>query len=291
MQRLLIIKLILLILVSACQHNKGADIYIPEGGYNFPKSFADKDTLLYIYPIKDIIPTRDSFQFSTYSEFLYKSFNEPNLSLRPTKELVYRLIYQPGFTGYVAILTLQDRKMIIKELESGNAMPYIESERLDSSEQEHLRLFRTYFPLNKYSGKAWTKKYLDSMTKLYPELLAANYYRTLTIKAATWGSEPFSYNKREISLEKGKYDYFMNLISQSGYWKMKPIEHNCIGEASHPDGYVLEGATQKKYNFVDYTECLNDSSRFAKAVKELIEYSKLEENHRKWNDQLFKKKK
>lgn len=282
------IPLSLLILLSACQNNKSTDIHIPEGGYDFPNTIRGKDSLLYFYPIKDTIATRDSFNFAIYTEFLYKSFNERNLSLTPAKKLVYRLIYQPGFTRYTAILTVQDHKMIIKELETGYAVPYTEREKLDSLEQKHLHLLETYFPISKYEGNISTRKYLDSMTKRYPKLLDADYYRTLTIKGSTFGDEAFTYNEREIPLTNKKYNYFLNLINQSGYWNMKPIEHNCIGGSTHPNEYILEAATRNKYNFVHYLECSNDTSRFDKVIDELLKFSKVAEKEKEWHRELFK---
>lgn len=284
----LIIPLSFLFLLSACQNNKSTDIPIPEGGYDFPNTVRNKDTLLYFYPIKDILSTKDSFNLATYFEFLSKSFNEPNLSLTPAKKLVYRLIYQPDFSRYRAILTIQDRKMIIKELETGYAAPNMEREKLDSLEQKHLHLFEMYFPISKYEGKLWTRKYLDSMTKLYPKLVDVNYYRTLIIKGSTFGDEAFTYNEREIPLTNKKYNYFLNLINQSGYWNMKPIEHNCIGGSTHPNEYILEAATRNKYNFVHYLECSNDTSRFDKVIDELLKFSKVAEKEKEWHDKLLK---
>lgn len=280
----LIMKLSFLISVIGCHHDKEPSVLIPEGGYDFPKTFTAKDTLIYIYPIKETIAPNDSFKVATYTAFLYKSFNEPNLSLSPAKNPVYRLIYQPGFTRYSAILTLRDQKIVVKELESGYAVPYTEKERLNAQELEHLHLFEMYFPIDRYVGQKWLRKYLDSLIKIYPNLLNPNYYRSLIIKASTYGTKAFTYKEREISLTKEKYNYFLNLINQSGYWKLRPFEINCIGEVTHPSGYILEAATQSKYNFVEYMECPNDTSSFAQAIDELVKYTKIKENEKRWHE-------
>jgi len=70
--------------------NMGCDapIHYPDGGYDYPKKINDTDN--YYYPLKDSMPRNRAL--SPY-HYLYPFFNEPNLSLRPQKEDVFRFFF------------------------------------------------------------------------------------------------------------------------------------------------------------------------------------------------------
>lgn len=276
------------LLLSACSSDRTKNIQYPEGGYEYPRRVGEKDISHYFYPIKDILSTKDSFGFATYSETLFLSFNEPNISLKPSKNPFFRLIYFPGGTSYIALLTLQENTIIVKETLTGYALPYPEDEKLDSLEKEHYQLLERRYPINEYVGESWRKKYLDSLTNLYPQLLDANYYKGLINKMSTFGEEKFTYRTREINLTNEKYLYFVTKINQSGFWKMKPIVEKCIGAVTHSSAITLEAATPYKYNSVTYMDCENDTSSFGKVYKELLQYSKIYQNEKRWHDQQMK---
>lgn len=278
--------LILVTLILSCKNR--TEIDFPEGGYQYPIKIDSSDKLTYIYPIKDLLPRKDSFEMSYYFGFLFKSFDEPNLSIIPTEQSVFRLIWQHGFSRYTVILTLQQNKITVKELETGYATPYQDEEKLDSIEKEHLWLFKSFFPIDKYKENEFRKLYLDSLKNIYPQLLSVDYYKQLKIKASSFGPEAFTYKTREIPITKRKYRHFVNLINQAGYWKMKPINIDCLGEATHQSGYILEAATSLRYNYVSFIDC-NTSSQLEKACSELIRYSKVDVNERNWHKELRKK--
>ena len=48
--------IVLILFLSACSNS----IQYPDGGYDYPKRVADKDTDFYYYPVKDIMPKGDS---------------------------------------------------------------------------------------------------------------------------------------------------------------------------------------------------------------------------------------
>ena len=277
-----------ILFVSACSSNKADNTQFPIGGYEYPTQVDPKDQLLHFYPIKNLLSRSDSFVFAYYSTHLFQAFNETNLSLTPPERPIFRLVYGPGGTRYTAILLLQENKIIVKELQTGYAEPFANEEKLDSLEKKHYHLLRMYFPINEYQGTGWRKKYFDSITKQYPELLNVAYYKSLKDKANTFGDEKFTYRQREIPLSQTKYNYFVSKLNQSGYWKMKPLIRNCLGQSTHSSNITLEAATQKRYNFVSYMECLEDTSKFAQVYKELISYSKIDINERYWHEQLMK---
>src|SRR5688572_8970430 len=68
------------------------EIVYPEGGYNYPKHFEDKDTTFYFYPLKDIRSTEDSFKTANNYSIL-NGFDEYNLSLSPKDKPTFRLTY------------------------------------------------------------------------------------------------------------------------------------------------------------------------------------------------------
>lgn len=279
---------ILVTLILSCKEGNLKPVDFPEGGYQYPVQIDSSDKSTYIYPLKDLLPRKDSFSISYYFYFLFKSFDEPNLSIIPPEQPVFRLIYQHGFSRYTAILTIQEDKIIVKELETGYAMPYKNEEQLDSLEKKHLWLFESFFPIDEYKGNKYRKLYLDSTINIYPQLLSVEYYKQLMMKASSFGSETFTHKKREILISKTAYRQLVNRINATGYWKMKPINKDCPGMTTHPSGYILEAATPRRYNYVSFISCTN-SSQLEEVCKELIKYSKVDENEKKWHREIRKK--
>jgi hypothetical protein len=78
----------LFVIISCNNH----EIVYPEGGYNYPKHFEDKDTTFCFYPLKDLKSTRDSFETAYWYSFL-QDFGEYNLSIRPKDNPTFRMIY------------------------------------------------------------------------------------------------------------------------------------------------------------------------------------------------------
>src|SRR5258705_13232362 len=81
-------------------------IHYPDGGYNYSKNIADKDSNFYTYPLKDSLEKKELFR-SYYDYLFYRPFNEENLSLRPLSNETFRLIYSTSF-GKAVIITFSE---------------------------------------------------------------------------------------------------------------------------------------------------------------------------------------
>lgn len=277
---------ILLFILIACHPKKPESSSLPEGGYPFSTEVTNKD--FPIYPIIDSVLSSDSFIMTTYWSHFYKSYEEPNLSLSPSKEYIARFVFADSFLGYSAVVTLSGDTLRIKQIVSGQAVPWTNENKLDSLERLHFHLLGIYFPLEQYEGSPGTKSFLDSMTKVYPELLDPKYYKQLYNKSLTI-EEPFAYRKWNIPLTESKAKELIQQINNSGYWQMKPDVSNCRGAVTHADYVTLEVATPQKYNYVSYTECDGDNSEFAKLCKEIMKYGKVEENRENWYEDFRRK--
>lgn len=277
---------ILSFLLIACHPKQPESSPMHGGGYSFSQEVTNKD--FPFYPIIDSVPRRDSFIMATYWSRFYNSYKEPNLSLSPSKEYTARFVFSDSFLGYSAVVTLRGETLWVKQIVSGQAVPWSDENKLDSLEKAHLHLFDMYFPLDQYKGSPRRKKFLDSITKVHPELLDSKYYYQLYKKSLAI-EEPFTYRKWRIPLSKSKAKEFIQQINDSGYWQMKPEVFNCIGVVTHPDFVSLEVATPQKYNYVSYMECDDDTSDFAKLCKVIMKYAKVEENREKWYEDFRKK--
>jgi len=85
----------------------------PGGGYEFPSGYTNADTNYYRFPIKDIVSKKDSFRISEYHLF-YRPFNEPNISIKPLKSPVFRLVYSPALKKPI-IIVISERQITVKE--------------------------------------------------------------------------------------------------------------------------------------------------------------------------------
>jgi hypothetical protein len=279
---------ILSFLISACD-DKEKSIQFPEGGYTYITDLANKDTTFYFYPLKDSISSRDSIKAAYYGDHFYHSFNEPNLSLKPSDKITFRLVYENSYIGYAAIVSLTEKEIKIKEVKTGLAAPYQDTKNLNELEQNHYGLLKRYFPIKDYKGKARTKSILDSIANIYPQLLDADYFRHLLNKSSAFGEEPFTYRMWSIPISKEKFRYFVVLINKSEYWKLRPYTFTCSGVSTHPDAYSLEANTPLKYQMANAYECQDDKSKFSEACKELIKYAKVDKSKEKWEEQLKRK--
>ena len=88
----------ILITVVSCNQ----PIKYPEGGYDYPEHITARDTDFYYLPLKKILSRKDSFNRAT-NFFPMSFFNEPNLSMGPGKEDVFRFIYAEALGGTIFI--------------------------------------------------------------------------------------------------------------------------------------------------------------------------------------------
>lgn len=239
-------------------------IEYPEGGYDYPKQVADKDTNFYEYFRIDSVKGRDSMVYANDYKF-YKNFDEPNYSIKPFKEDIFRFSYS-GFKSGINIITLSEKNITVK-----TANP-IEDDRpeqkLSAVEYLQYHTFMRWFPIKESIKKEPTKKrYLDSLIALYPRLLDANYFQSLIDKSTVH----FTYTVKYIPLSKKDYLYLVGVINASGFWSMKDTAV-CEG-GTDGDGYSLEANTKKKYKKVISQNCGLNGARLDSACQKLVDYA------------------
>lgn len=258
-----------------------ASIHFPEGGYNYPEKINNRDTGFLCYPLIDSLSRKDSFETAFYGKYVLTAFNEPNLSLRPLEEPIFRLIYDSWYEQ--TIITLTQNKIIIKEGKSGLAYPIDEdTSKLSSLENYHYRILRWNFPLEATS-KSRFPSFFDSITQRYPELLNPDYFKYLTEKVKVPGKESFKYSSKVIHVSNHTFAYLVNLINSSGFWTM-PHHVRCEYIDTDAAGFSLEANTSKKYKIVFAVDCFDDHSKFKIACQELVKNAKLDQKiHLVWD--------
>src|SRR4029079_3662600 len=107
------------------------NIIYPTGGYNFLAPTTD--TAFAEYPLRNIMPKRDSFRIAYYVYYFLKTFNEPNLSLRPSPIPIFRLAYEDVAT--LCIVTLTEANIQIKQRKHGLVDPERNFGKLTDSEK------------------------------------------------------------------------------------------------------------------------------------------------------------
>lgn len=243
----------------------------PNGGYEFPVLSENVDTNYYYYPIKDIVSKKDSFRISEYHLY-YRPFNEPNISIKPLKTPVFRLVYSSAF-GNSIIFVISENQITIKE---GNpTIIYSEDNtKLDSIEQMHLALLNRRYPIDTTDKSPRQKAYLDSMIRKYPQLLDVTYYKSLKEKILTRNTKNFEYTYKQLNISSFQYYDLINTINASGYWSL-PYEFANCGAADDGDGFSLEANANSRYNLVQTNTCQDDTTAFAKACQKIIDLADL----------------
>jgi hypothetical protein len=245
-----------------------AGINYPEGGYDYPKHIAGKDSNFYYYPLKNTLSKRDSFRYVSECVF-FRNFNEPNLSLRPMDKEEFRFVYS-GWARKTYIILLREDTITIK---SGNTGEFYEPNyTFTNIEKEHLELIQRQFPFDDPQKKPYVKHYLDSMVKAYPKLTDPKYYHELEDKSVIRTNKTFDSSK--IPVKKEIFDSLVSLFNAAGFWKL-PFEVNCEYHPMDGDGFILEANTKKKYQVVRAGGCPDDTTRLIKACQTLIEYAQL----------------
>jgi len=249
-------------------------IKYPKGGYEYPKNVSVNDTNLYYYPIKDIESKKYAFG-DYYSYLLYESFEEPNLSIKPFAQDVFRLTYSNAFGDHVIII-LKNGSLKVKE---GNT-DYLYEDRtdeMDTIEQLHLRLLQRFFPIEEIGKSSRHRKYLDSMTKVYPKLLDPAYYHELNQKSFWKKAKTFKYRISTIALSKRVYTSLIKELNASGFWTL-PYVLECAEAADIADGFefTFEANTETKYQFVRVHGCPNNETPFTMVCQKIVHLAKLD---------------
>jgi len=163
---------ILLCFVTALASCHDAPIVYPQGGYNYPKTVEDSND--YTYPIKDSFPPR-KHPIDPY-KFLMPFFDEPNISLAPKPNPVFRLFLFGSHSP--AVITLIKDSIIIKK--SHDEFWLRDTSILTPDEKIQLRLLSrksSYRYITERAAKS--TKFKDSLLKLYPRLFDEGYRDTL----------------------------------------------------------------------------------------------------------------
>ncbi len=258
---------ILFILFATCK----TGIKYPDGGFDYPQNIADKDTSFYFYQLKNIESPKDAFQ-DTYAYLFFQPFDEPNLSIKPQAKETFRLTYSTAFGESIIIIVKED-SIIVKK---GSPVDLYDNDtsRLSEIEKFHLRLLRQRFPIDTTGKRMHVNHYLDSVTKLYPQLLDPAYYHKLYEKTIVRNANKFTYPVARLSLAKQKYDSLIQQIYSSGFWSL-PYKIECKDPPFDEDGFTLEANTKKKYKIVSVGGCPGDTTKFTKACQKIVDLAKL----------------
>jgi hypothetical protein len=244
----------------------------PDGGFEYPKNVVLNDTNLYYYQLKNIESQKEAF-YDIYNYLFYRPFNEPNLSIKPQQKETFRLTYSTAFGSAVIIIFNEDSLTVKKGTPS---ILYItDTSRLSEVEKFHLRLLQRRFPIDTAGKPYFLKHYLDSLVKLYPELLDPVYYHKLYDETIAYSKEKFSPSVTKIPLTKQQYLSVVEQINSSGFWTMQ-YRIECEDPPMDGDGFTLEANTKRKYKIVSAIGCPDDTTKFTKACQRIIELAKMD---------------
>lgn len=268
--------------IYSCSNNdKQSNFIFPDGGYDFPKSINPNDSNFFSYPLKNVMPRRDSFRVANESPYFLKSFQEPNLSLRPSKEPTFRLIYMDRFDFIIATITRNNAT--IKKWVKGQVFPIEDEGKLTELEKQHYYTLQRSFPLDEIKPNVIRQRIADSMLMLYPQLRSANYYQSLVNKISTQSEDKVLYSTEIIYISNATFERLVNLINSSGYWKL-PYNTKCHDVPMDAGGFFLEANSGFKYNIVTGSMCGDKPSDFIKACEELIKVIRLDDKiNLSWN--------
>ncbi len=244
--------------------NSGIDY--PEGGYDYVKDYKDEDTNFYFLPVRDSFSREDSFYAYWEGEITYNHYDEPNLSLQPEHEDIFRLTYHLAFGG-TTIIVLKKDSIITKQPFPKSYIHYRNDDLLNEIEKEHLNLLERYYPLE---NSKLSKRHVDSLVMLFPQLLDPRYYLSLSKKTIVTDTTKPRYLLRKIAITDDQYYKIISDINKSGYWSL-PVHVECIAPPMDGFGYWLETNTKNKYNIV-FSGCC-DNQRilpFAKACQAIV---------------------
>jgi hypothetical protein len=178
-------------------------IEYPEGGYDYVKNYKAEDTGFYYLPVRDSFSQMDSFGIAWDSKNIYSNLGEPNLSLEPVGEDVFRMTWSAALGG-LYFITLKKDKITVKKMLAfdepiNNFTNCYDTAKLNPMEKMHLRVFENYFPIKERNISGRRKQFLDSLIHLYPELLNSKYYYSLK-KRIYCNDLKLKYSVRTISI-------------------------------------------------------------------------------------------
>lgn len=255
---------ILICIIAALQSCKETPVVYPEGGYEYPEKVQDSND--YAYPVKDSFPPR-KHPLDPYL-FLMPFFDEPNISLAPKPNTVFRL-FAFGFKVPSAVIILKEDSITVKKtwdqfwLRDSSSLPAYEL--IQYNILTHKQPYRDFIKRAKIS-----KDFRDSLLKIYPRLFDDGYYDTLYKKyrASPIRNKDFHYTITKKAITNIEYKELVDLINKSEYWTA-PIHRTCEPSSTDGWGFTLEANTPKKYNLLFSDDCDN-KPLFNKACYQLI---------------------
>jgi hypothetical protein len=253
---------------------KDDPIIYPDGGYAFVNTDTIKENSFPCFPIRDLLETRDSLNALLMETKIMKLFDEPNISLKPSKKEIFRL----GVSGMgipVYYFTLTDGKIIVKK-GLQNQMFDADVNKLSEAEQNLFYRLEMYIlfhkkneqPEKKIRYTLQEKREMDSCKKIG----IAKCYKYLIDKSPLKLSTSFKYETRIITLPNHTFKTLIYNINNAGYWKM-PLDLDCSDRPNDGTGFSLEANNGKKYNFVSSGDCMDPSTDFRKACQKIIKYA------------------
>lgn len=243
----------------------------PNGGYPFLE-IKTTDSSFYWYPIKNIISRQDSFRMSNYYLEILKSFNEPNISLKPLEDGIFRFHFQNRYK--LLFVNLSETKITVKKWIKGPPYPKLDESLLTQTELHNYYIIKKHFPLDEKKNSKETQQYIDSLVKANPTILLPSYYRSLLAKMEIPLEEKMLYEEKHISISPATFNSLISQINKAGYWK-KPLKIECKDVPSDASIFYLEANFMAKYNMVSSFVCPRDTSLYTKACQNIINAAEL----------------
>ena len=135
--------------------------------------------------------------------------------------------------------------------------------------------YNKWYPIEKSDKSPQIKNFLDSLIKLYPQLLDENYYHRIYKKQFVLTGKHSTYETTKIPIPEDQYYSLINEINLSGFWSL-PYLIDCKATIADGEEFTLEANTKMKYQKVTVQTCPNNRSAFTIACQKLIRMAKLE---------------
>lgn len=264
--------LCIFILLLSCKSD--LPLKFPNRGYNFAEKINSIDSTFPFYPIRNLETIYDSSYDALFTNKLFEVFKEKNISLRPERIPLLRIIFKE-FTSPIYFITIDENKIIIKH---GLRVDYLQSlqENLSEIENLHLSIFEMGVPLTKRikNARPSEKSFLDSITKIYPELLTEKYYRNLMEKVFKPLDKPFEFSTKTIQFKKSRFQKILRKLEQSNFWNL-PITLECKNRPSDGYSFTMEFNGGKNYMITNFGSCMDIETEFKAVCKEIIKIAEL----------------
>ena len=114
------------------------------------------------------------------------------------------------------------------------------------------------------------RPYLDSLLGVYPKMTDASAYQELRKKATLETTEKFQYLIKVVPISHEKFNQFVKLINESGYWNMEK-ESWCKYVPTDAAYFTLEANTPKQFKIVGSPSCENDYRKFTKICQAIVD--------------------